>query len=538
MKAVLPQRRLIPKWRPIATTLKTSEASSISKKKPASFSDEDIDLEFENALLNWKQSPTTGMLGELLSFSVHNQFRERLESVIREVITKELPSSLIQRELLSSDLSTPRLTDSSSDNHFIQNHMQRLRQLLRTAPDNPLALLDYAQLQLAVGKSEQAKRSLLTAQQLAPNNRIVIRTLARFYVHIREEDRAHAYIKRHQRTQVDPWLQATEIALADLSNSQSNFISKGKRLLSDKGKFSPEHISELAGAIAHADIITGNLKKARESQRLALIAPNDNVIAQAIDMEKSFGLQLESPKILAAMENSNEALVLKAWRALSPKDVEYYAKLWHTEEPFSSRPIQLLTSLYSHRKQYEEARKWINMGLLSDPRDTGLLISLAYNQARLGRFSDAEQTIRKYCTIDPIKCQPFSLATRGLIAYAHANFELGDKLYAEAMQLFEKRNEKGVAIYCLMNQTFAAIDYSHPDLDKRISIMNEMLKSYPDMDAVMMLVVRNNEMIATPEIEEVEQRLLRQWIYDPASNSLTEKTGITSKGAPILILNK
>lgn len=103
--------------------------------------------------------------------------------------------------------------DMSIADHPFQQAIRRLRALLRSRPDSALALLDMAQLQSAMGKSKAAERSIQTALSLAPNNRTVIRTAARYWVHAGNAELAQtaeatpAYAWRSRRWPVKSRLQ-------------------------------------------------------------------------------------------------------------------------------------------------------------------------------------------------------------------------------------------------------------------------------------------------------------------------------------------
>ena len=409
--------------------------------------------------------------------------------------------------------------------------MRRLRALLRTAPDNAFALLDYAQLQAAVGKLPSAERAIRTALSLAPNNRTVIRSAARFFVHAGKPDTAHRLIRRHERTPSDPWLMASEIALADAAGAQASFLAKGKRMLRESTRFSPGHLTELAGAVALTELDAGNLKRAREAQRRALLLPNDNVIAQAVDHEYLFGLQLEGSIIETALARSSEALLLKAWANLAPDSVEQQAQNWHSEEPFSSRPIQILTTLYAYTGDFEKFMRWIRAGLLTDPNDSGLLINLAYGQARMTQIVEATLTIRKLRSLGSSTAEPFVKATEGLIAYQQGRFETGDELYNAAIALLNSTQTKENAAYGRLNQALSALDYQHPNAAEIVRQANDALRGHATSDSAMLLKIRNTKAIDDVQLEHQELRRLSQWRYDPITNSLIERRGITAVNA-------
>jgi tetratricopeptide (TPR) repeat protein len=546
MKSPLPRRRLIPKWRPIATTLKTTEATSTDRRETKILSGDPDEL--DQAIAQWRVTNAPGLLGEVLSFSVHHNLVNKVIDFGQEALQSGAAVTGVQARLihdLGMEGGTPELPFneallvSGKEVHPFQSQIRRLRALLRSAPDNPFALLDYAQLQAAVGKLESAKRALRTALSLAPNNRIVIRTAARFFVHVKQPDFAHYIIRRHSRTPFDPWLMASEIALADAAGIESSFLLKGKRLLLEQTKFSPAHLSELAGVVAVSELAVGNLKRAREAQRKALLVPNDNVIAQAIDQERFFGIQLDTPQVVKALAESSEALVLQAWARVMPKIVEQHAQAWHTEEPFSSRPIQMLTTLYAYKGELELAILWIKAGLLADPNDLGLLINLAFVQARLGQIAEAEVTIRKLRSLDLKFSEPFTKATEGLIAYQQHRFEAGDKLYDWAVLLFEKSSKPGLAAYCRLNQVFSALDYQHPGVNEIMRKANDAHTAHPTLDSAMLIKLRTAPDIADIKNVPQEMRRLSQWMYDPTTNTLTERTGITAVGAkPLVILER
>lgn len=544
MKLSLPQRRLIPRWRPIAATLKTTEALSTERRVNEEFSGEPEYL--DKAISHWRETKAPGMLGEVLSFSVHPNLLQKVIEIGHEAIKAGAPITVVQ-SMLIHDLSAEKVadllveagTDPTGESRPFQQPIKRLRALLRSAPDNTLALLDYAQLQVAVGKPKAAEKALRTALNLAPNNRLVIRTTARFLLHCQEPKLAHRLIQHHARTPSDPWLMASEIALADVANIKSSFLSKGKRFLLDQSKFSPKHLTELAGVIAIEEMMSGNVKKAREMQRMALLAPNDNVIAQAMDQEKVFGIHLDSPAAIKALSASNEALAIQALSNFKPESMTLHSLAWHAEEPFSSRPIQLLSTSYAYMGEFEKAEQWSYAGLIANPEDCGLLIGMAYTKAQLGNISEAESIIRKLRHIDFKRADPYCKATEGLIAYQQKQFDIGDSLYDLAVSMFNQKKQEDVGAFCRLHQILSAMDYGHPRADEIERKAKLALEAHPSADSYMLLKIRSTLNIVDTKADITKKRRLSQWVFDPSTNSLTERHGITSIGAqPLIILDR
>lgn len=568
MKVILPTRRLIPKWRQVRRTLATQEAasalrplSSRESRVPATDSatvplgsSRDLE-EFETAVALWEEFKEPGVLGDILSFSLQAPLQQRIIDLGNRAIQSGAPVTPAQRFVIrqlahsNGDGQDPMPSQSGEhQSNMVQplaQPIRRLRELLRTDPENSLALLDFAQLQAAIGRNDVADKSLRTALSMAPNNRLVLRTLARFYVHTGEDDRAHQLLRRHERTAVDPWLMASEIALADLAGKPSAFLSKGRRMLLGSGKTPSPNFTELAGSIAMIELGSGNLKKAREFQRIALVDPTDNVAAQAVDREREFGIALNAPKVERAIAASAEAQMLQSWLGLMPDAVEGHALMWHNEEPFSSRPVQMLTALFAYRGDTKMALNWLKVGLRSDGEDRGLLINLAYVQARAGLLDQARLTMLKARRLWGHEVEPYLLATEGLVAYNRGRFEEGDQLYGQAIRLFDAPDKErhNISTYCLLNQAIVALEHRHPRAAEIVARTNEAMQKRPSPDAVMLLkVVTTAGGASTPPVEpqaqqeQPRQRLTSQWIFDPKSNSLTERKGLTAPGAKAILL--
>lgn len=555
MKATLPTRRLIPKWRPVRRTLAMQEAAALplapGKNTKLRVRTESFEQsEFEQAVHLWNEHKEPGVLGDILSFSFYEPLRQRIVDIGTLAIRSGAEVTLTQRFLIHHlarengykedlPLLEPGAPGKEQALPFVAP-IRNLRALLRTEPSNAMALLDFAQLQASIGRNGVAERALRTALGAAPNNRVVLRSLARFYVHAGEHEQAHLVVRRHDRTPHDPWLMASEIALADLAGTPSAFLAKGRRVLVEAGKTPASNLSELAGCLAMAELSAGNMKKARDLQRLALLNPTDNVVAQAVDREHQFGISLTAPNVARVITSSAEAQLLQSWFNLVPDAVEQHALAWHGEEPFSSRPIQMLTALYAYQDQAEKALRWLLAGLRSDGEDRGLLINLAFVQARSGWTDQARLTMLKARRLHGVTVEPYMCATEGLIAYQQRRFGEGDQHYAKAIEILDAQPGRrlNVSTYCLLNQALVALEYQHPGAAQIVARTNDALRDRPNPDAIMLLKVK-----ASAELPDVpaptllsRHRLTSQWVFDAKNNTLTERKGLTAPGASPIVL--
>jgi tetratricopeptide (TPR) repeat protein len=329
---------------------------------------------------------------------------------------------------------------------------------------------------------------------------------------------------------------ASEIALADLAGVSSSFFSKGKRFLFENANFSAAHLTELSGAIADEEYKAGQLKRAREAHRRALIAPNDNMISQAIEHRSRFGIALEGPQIALALANSHEAQVIKAWKELSPNVAELHAKAWHEEEPFSSRPIQFLSSLYLFHGDFDRSEKWIRVGLRTDSSDRGLMINQAFLYARAGRGQEMADLLRRL-RAKHSDADSFSRATEGLFEYSQGRFDAGDKLYGEAVELFRRARRPDLEAYCRVFQALYADEFGHPTVEEIVNLARQPLKDSGTEDSFMLLHIRSQlDLRAEVRQDDHGLRRMRQLVFDPRENTLTIRAGLTARGAKQILI--
>lgn len=531
MKVQLSKRRLIPRWRRVAATLSLPEGQAKTKRlgSPKHFQPEEL----SRAIAEWKLNPTSGHLGSVLAFSVHPEALGAVLEVVDGALQQGNSVTIAQGKLVDG-LKRNFIEDTkperelSACNTSVQARVREIRDLLRVNPRSPLALLDYAQLQLAVGNHRHAYRSIATALSLAPQSRIVLRTAARFYVHCGEADRAHLMIARHENTKSDPWLMATEIATSQAAGVGSKFAALGSKLAREKRKRYTNY-TELAGAVAGLEMMGGSWKRARELFRVALLSPNDNVIAQAVTDQPELKLDLSAPDQRQVALGTPEARMLISWRALDPASAEREALLWHAEEPFSGRPLQFLSALYAVQGQYESVVRIAKRGLIVDPRDAVLFANLSYGHASLGNLAEAERAASRVRSLTGLRMEPQLLATQGLMEMQRGNFMLSDELYSSAIGQFEAKGDAEMVGICYAYFARAAVELSHPRTESLLASAVAAFKISPSVDAAIVLKSCLQH-VTLPEEDNSAHALVR-WVYDRRTNSLIRRDELGDLGA-------
>ena len=235
-----------------------------------------------------------------------------------------------------------------------------------------------------------------------------------------------------------------------------------------------------------------------------------------------------------AVHDSAEAQLFRAWFRFEEVAAEVHALKWHSEEPFSSRPLQFLTTLHAIQGQYAKALDWVTRGLIADPEDNGLLRNLAFHQAAHGELHKAEATIKRIRPLMPTPDDPYLKATQGLIALRRGEFERGGALYREAEQAFVKNGHHGVAALCLLHYAKYAAESGVADADKLLLEAEDRVHKNPTVDALLLLSKVSKNPTTAP-MEPEQQRRLTQWVFDPLANTLTQHSGVTAKGAPSIV---
>lgn len=526
MNRLLPARRLIPRWRKSRFSVHQRDLVGMVRSVNAKLSIQSADAEVEKALASWKASGSIGDLADALSFGVDATQHDALIPAAR--VALKLPDAtpamqLVAREIINAGSSTDAVWKNSPS----ATDVHALRALLRHTPNDVIALVDLAQHHLAQGKRKAAHRALLAAHQVSPESVHVIRALTRFWMHVGEEDRAHAFIRRIPKASVDPWLMASEIATAQAAGAPSVQLRKAQRALNSK-VFNPRDVSELAGAIGGAELWNGKFKEARKLFRLALEHPNDNVLAQAITNQEFLGIEVDEALLRRAPNGVFEG---RALRALMQTDFEAASELmecWSEEEPFSSRPRTLQSFVCGALGSFEKALGAADKGLTADASDLSLRGNRAYALAALGRLDEAESELSVINAQADDNQRPFSLATKGMVEVLRGNADVGRRLYEEALDKFHRKKQDAQHTDCLafMARTFkkAGLD----DADAVAARAAERFAAHPSHAAAVIL-----KELQQPVKEVVAEPLRKvvQWEWDPSSNTLTERRELTRKGA-------
>lgn len=145
-------------------------------------------------------------------------------------------------------------------------------------------------------------------------------------------------------------------------------------------------------------------------------------------------------------------------------------------------------------------------------------------------------TVRKMISSGASDRLPFADATRGLIAMKGKNFEAGDQLYESAIAQFTKGRMLGHTALCLAYYARAASDCEHPDSAEIFARAVAAVRVSPSTDANLLLAQGDFSGGVAREDALSGVRRLSQWVFDPVSNEIVRRSGVTKKGAPPFVV--
>jgi tetratricopeptide (TPR) repeat protein len=339
--------------------------------------------------------------------------------------------------------------------------IRTLKSRLKLFPRDALSNLEIARFQSLLGQTSAAARYVDLSLSLAPNNRYVLRSAVRFWVHSGDKERALEALWRAEALHLDPWLQAAEVAVADICERSPKSLKRKKREIIETPSADESH-SELASSLAMLELKAGEpVRRVRKLLRISLHSPTENALAQAVWARKSVGLEFNFGPHLMKMANANEARAWAAYQGGKYEEAVDECWRWLHDEFFSARAaIAGAFVCIALLSRYKEALQFAEHGLRANPDDRVLLnhklVALAYT----GRVTEA---FRLLPVIERFESDgeflPFVHAARGLLAFKIGNFMDGRHHYELAVEAGRGASKRSLslnaAIYWLEQEVTA-----------------------------------------------------------------------------------
>lgn len=492
-------RHVIPNWRSFDNTAKLGELNGSKGIELVSTFKPDI----SDLLEDWVEidNKTIGVAGDILGVAlVSNQ---KTDPKIIEIANFVLQNEALAPKALSSaareilkptqdktinlDFNTIELFKDPTSLIIIYKKINELKNRLRENPQYAITWIEIGRYYAIIGQSEKAERAIKNALFLAPENRFILRNMARFFVQLGDEgiSFAHDVLRKSKLTNTDPWLLSTEISLATLRGRNSKFIKQGLQVV-ESDSFHPFNITELASALATVELKNDSLKKSRKLFEKSLRKPNDNSLAQAewASQEENNLFSLDSSRLNLA--NSFEAKARDYAEKENWKEAIEYSKKWFLDLPFSKSPVLFGNNIALNKlRNHEIAIEIGKLGLLSHPHDPHLLNNIIYSLCLNNNIQEAELLFQKVDKSDLTSKSVHNiclLATQGLLNYRKGNPEQARILYLEAMELAKETGHKSYISKALVNMTREEILLGEQDMSDAIPKLKDISKKTEDED--------------------------------------------------------
>ncbi len=456
-------RRVIPNWRSFKRTAMLGEldVSNHSTPKPdVSFSIEDYKVEFI-------QNRSIPHAGDLLSAAIVNGF-ETDKTVIEAanfVLSNSKGATKTQISIAeritfgqsgnNNHINLKTYTISDCENYIkseqIWEKIHSLKGLSREFHFNPIVWVELSRLYSIIGQQEQSVSSMKVALHLAPENRFVLRSAVRLFARYDELEFSHDIVRKNRLTNFDPWLTSAEISLATLRGRNSRFIKRGIEMVSSMN-YSPFSFTELASSIGTVEILNGSNKKSRLFFQKALIAPNDNALAQ-IEWASKIDDRLELNLDDFQVKCNFEANALDNFNKNNLQEAQRDSFHWFLDMPFSKRPVLLGSHISGLLDDRETERDFLKAGLLSHPNDPQLLNNLVYSLALENKIDEAMSLLNRLekSSLSDTSTKICLTATRGLIFFRKGFPDLGRESYITAIQDAKDSNSEYYSRLAILN---------------------------------------------------------------------------------------
>lgn len=447
-------RRVVPRWRSSWHTATTPEARAI-----LSGLSEDFASALARAEAEFTAAPSIPIAAELM-FVATQANNENLALVAADAILK-------QKEQISSTsllAAARRVRDGDGGRGFEgsrNDFVRTARKVLNKDFNNPVLLTDVALALTASGNAKSAERYIRSALHLAPANRFITRSAVRYFLHIGDREQAHKLLLRSVLLGGDPWIQASEIAVASVLGKTSKLAKSAENQLSAQ-PILPIALSELGSAVATVHLNAGSDKKAKRLFAKTLANPNDNVVAQAEWAARRLNLVVSEAALQVPF--SYEANSSHSYRTLDIKKAIEQAIFWKDDEPFASRSVGWLAHLYAVDDDFENALKYHELALqLEDKPSLVASLNLNFSHIENERLEEASgELVALSGRSDANESLAQILANAGALCYARGEFEEGRKYYEQGA--IAAKNRSDLATEALVRAFFAraAVKYGDP----------------------------------------------------------------------------
>lgn len=465
-------RHVIPRWRDFKTTSKLSELGNPVRFKKDYVNQEKIpgflDKKRYDWLVNKGLAFATDFVGSAFIAGKLDYAKDAalfiLENCENNTDLAVKQAKIVLGIKTEGNIRKTEDVDQILEKKNLGSNIGLLKKKLQIDQYNGIIWVDLAREYVIIGKPDKAYRCMQTALQLAPDNRFILRSASRLFMHLNKYDQAHYILKKAARLKYDPWLLASEISVASAIEKSSGNLKFGQGLIESQD-FDDSDLTELSSEIGTIELGWGSIKSAKKLFRKSLIDPNDNSFAQAAWVNGHFPA-LDLPEKGIQVPCSFEALAIQNVFMQKWDDALNEVLQWLNDMPFSSRPVSLASYIASTAlEDFDLSIKILEYGMIANPKDNLLLNNLTFALLNKGETQKAEEIFSNiHMGEDSEFDSIIYLATKGLIFFKKGLFDEGRKLYHQAIENSLKSNDKCIkakaSIYLAIEEINARTEFA------------------------------------------------------------------------------
>lgn len=433
-------RDVVPRWRSVRRTIAAGEFQQLVT--PRDLLDHHQG-DYDEHEQEWLRAPSTTTAAEVVSAAriiglpVPSEAADLLQAAGETRSLRALGGGYHPDPSVADD---PEIGDFKPDEYF-RARIRHEKAALTRDPRNALRWADLARAYTALGQFGAAEHALRVARILAPSSRYLLRAAARFYVHVRDAERAFRLLRDSPRTIQDPWLMAAYLSVANNGGLTVRSLKPARRIVEDDN-FRPIERSELISEVATFDLRAGVDRRARDLFNRSLIQPTDNSLAQ-VEWASHRMVNLDVSFERVDVPYPAEALARAASQGGQWTEALAQSLRWLSDQPFDVEAAVhgsyvAATGLEDYTTSVEVADR----GLRARSDDVTLLNNRAFALIELGRTEEAQQSLSRAAVTTAKQEDRIALtATHGLLAFRVGDYETGRALYGRAIEL-ARRNTK------------------------------------------------------------------------------------------------
>ena len=433
-------RQAIPRGLPYATAC-SLQILRINRKEEQIHETEVKDSDAER---EWVENPRITSAIDLVAEALIVKDFTSSEAIkaAQYIVSKGESCSSLTRQLANHFLEVPASIwiepSEITDINGCGREIARSRRSVRDYPMNPIAWSDLSLSYATIGENDKAKDAMRVAMGLAKNNRFILRSASRCFMHLKESDQAMAILNKSGLCAIDPWIASAEIAISESAGLKSKCIGKAKDLV-ENDSLTPFARSELAASLGTVEMKNDSIKRGKKIMRKAIIDPTENALAQVGWAAAAFKIDFDGlVKLTSTVPASYEATAVQRYYDKKFKESLEASKKWSRFQFLSSRPIIHATYISSCMLNDDLGAIDIFDNALPAQKDSPLAINnYAFALARIGRTEEAADKLRQCLHKASREEELVIAATMGLICFRERDVEGGRRLYDNAVNGFE-----------------------------------------------------------------------------------------------------